>query len=61
MIDPQNSRDTIKDQLFVVCELPIEKCDPTHNSKAEIANFGWSKIESYEQFEGVTIFKLIHY
>lgn len=61
IIDAQRSDETIKDQLFVVCELPVEKCDPTHNAKTEIANFGWSKVEYQEEFEGVTIFKLVHY
>lgn len=58
-IDAQKP-DTITDQLFVVCEMPKEKCDPTHNPKAEVANFGWSKIENSWQDYGVNIFKLIH-
>lgn len=59
-IDPLNSDETIADELYVVCELPEEECDPTHNPKAEVANFGWSKIENTWQVEGVTIFKLVH-
>jgi 4-amino-4-deoxy-L-arabinose transferase-like glycosyltransferase len=59
-IDPLRSEQTIKDQLFVVCELPREKCDPTHNPKAEVANFGWSKIDGEWEFSGVTIYKLVH-
>lgn len=59
-IDPLNTSETIADQLFVVCELPREKCDPTHNPKAEVANFGWSKIESEWDIEGVILFKLVH-
>lgn len=59
-IDAQNTKDTIKDQLFVICELEEKKCDPTHNPKAEIANFGWSKIENEWNVDGVTIFKLVH-
>ncbi len=60
MIDPQKYKETVKDQLFVVCELPKEKCDPTHNPKAGIANFGWSKIASEKEVEGVILYKLVH-
>lgn len=60
VIDPQNTKDTIATQLFVVCELQIEKCDPTHNAKAEVANFGWSVIKNTWNVEGVTIFQLEH-
>lgn len=59
-IDPLNSEATITEELFVVCEMPLEKCDPTHNSKAEVANFGWSKIDDTWEVWGVTIFKLVH-
>lgn len=59
-IDPLNTKDTITNQLFVVCEMPQEKCDPTHNPKAEVANFGWSKIDDTWEYGGVTIYKLIH-
>ena len=58
-IDAQRP-DTITDQLFVVCEMPKEKCDPTHNAKAEVANFGWSKIESEQSVFGTTLYKLVH-
>jgi len=59
-IDPLNSEETIKSQLFVVCELPREKCDPTHNPKAEVANFGWSRVDEVWEETGVTVFKLVH-
>ncbi len=52
---------TITDQLFAVCEMPEEKCDPTHNPKAEVANFGWSAVNGKWSVMGVTIYKLIHY
>lgn len=62
MIDPQRSDETITDQLFVVCEhTDVTKCDPTHNPKAEVANFGWTKIDKEWQVAGVTLYKLIHY
>jgi 4-amino-4-deoxy-L-arabinose transferase-like glycosyltransferase len=58
-IDSQ-SKDTITDQLFVVCELEKSKCDPTHNATAAVANFGWSKIESSWEVNGVMVYKLVH-
>ena len=60
-IDPGNFSATITDQLLVVCEKEKAKCDPTHNPKAEIAGFGWTKIEKeYDNVFGVTLFKLAH-
>jgi 4-amino-4-deoxy-L-arabinose transferase-like glycosyltransferase len=58
-IDSQ-SKDTITDQLFVVCELEKAKCDPTHNAGASVANFGWSKIDSSWEVSGVMVYKLVH-
>lgn len=60
VIDPLRPNDTIANQLFVVCELPKEKCDPTHNPKAEVANFGWSAIAEEWQVAGNTVYKLVH-
>jgi len=58
-IDPQKYPQTLAEQLFVVCEDPV--CEPVTNSKAGIANFGWSKIELEWQFPwGVRLFKLVH-
>ena len=59
-IDPLKLQETVANQLFVICELPKDKCDPTHNPKAEVANFGWSKIEGMWETSGVTIYKLVH-
>lgn len=59
-IDPQRADETVAAQLYVVCELPEEKCQPTSNPKAEIANFGWSKIEEKWEVAGVILFKLVH-
>ncbi len=59
-IDPLNLSDTIADQLFVVCEMEANRCDPTHSAKAEIANFGWSRIEAQWEVGGLTLYKLIH-
>jgi 4-amino-4-deoxy-L-arabinose transferase-like glycosyltransferase len=59
-IDPQRHGETVGEYLFVVCELPKEKCDPTHNPKAEVANFGWSKVEAEWEVGGVILYKLAH-
>ena len=59
-IDSQKP-DTITSQLLAVCELiPNSKCDPTHNPKAQVANFGWSKIEGSWNVDGVIVYKLVH-
>ena len=59
-IDPQISA-TITNQLFAVCELiPNSKCDPTHNPKAQVASFGWSKIEDSWEVDGAIVYKLLH-
>ena len=59
-IDAQKP-DTITNQLFVVCELlPSSKCDPTHNPKAQVANFGWSKIEGEWSVDATVVYKLVH-
>lgn len=64
-IDPQRAGETITDQLFVVCEdyPTIEKpepCNPINHAKAEIANFGWAKIEEERETRGLKLFKLVH-
>ncbi|MEK6881871.1 MAG: hypothetical protein AABY22_19795 [Nanoarchaeota archaeon] len=48
----------ITDQLFVVCEDSV--CSPVGHAKYEIAAFGWTKIESEKNFQGVKVFKLVH-
>jgi len=59
-IDPLNSEETITEQLFVVCELSEEKCNPTTNPKTEVANFGWSEIAEKWEVSGVILYKLVH-
>jgi 4-amino-4-deoxy-L-arabinose transferase-like glycosyltransferase len=60
-IDPENTDETIADQLFVVCELEDkQKCDPTHNPKAQVANFGWSEIANAWDIAGVVLYQLVH-
>lgn len=51
---------TIVDTLMVICEMEEKKCDPTHSPKAEVANFGWSKIVDQWEVDGVIIYKLEH-
>jgi len=60
IIDPQKADETIAEQLFVVCELPEKQCMPTSNPKAEIANFGWSKVEKTWKVSGAILYKLVH-
>ncbi len=55
-----NNPQTISTNLYVVCEMLPEKCDPTHSARAEVANFGWSKIESTWEVDGVLVYRLSH-
>lgn len=60
-INPEKADETITKQLFVVCELEDkDKCDPTHNPKAQVANFGWSEIDNEWSISGVELYKLVH-
>lgn len=63
-IDPQRYGETATEQLYVVCEdtaSPGEPdlCNPINHPKAEIANFGWSKIDKEWQVGGFRLFKLV--
>lgn len=52
---------TITDQLFVICEDKVKQCNPVGHPKAEIANFGWAKIDRVWHFTwGATLFRLVH-
>jgi hypothetical protein len=59
-IDPLRYEETVAEQLFVVCELPEEKCQPTTNEKTEIANFGWSEVDEEWEVSGVILYRLTH-
>lgn len=64
-IDSQRIDETITDQLFVVCEdspkpEKPEPCNPINHPKAEIANFGWAKIDKEWGIRGFKLFKLVH-
>ncbi len=58
--DPSSTEFTVTDQLFVVCELPREECDPIHDPSAWITNFGWTRIVDEWEVWGGTLFKLGH-
>ncbi len=58
--DPSAVNFTVTDQLFVVCEMPKEKCDPTHNPSAWITGFGWTKIVDEWEVWGTNVYKLGH-
>lgn len=51
---------TIVNDLIVICEMEEKKCDPTHSPKAEVANFGMSKIDAKWEVDGVIIYRLLH-
>ncbi|MFZ5366013.1 MAG: ArnT family glycosyltransferase [Patescibacteria group bacterium] len=57
-IEPLKAKETITGQLFVICEDPV--CEPINHPKAEIANFGWSRIDKEWEIAGVKLFKLVH-
>jgi len=57
-VDPK--RQTVTDQLFVVCESPLP-CSPVGNSLWEIAGFGQSDIAGHWKVSVVEVYKLIHY
>ncbi|MFA7301144.1 MAG: glycosyltransferase family 39 protein [Candidatus Shapirobacteria bacterium] len=52
--------DKITDQLFVVCEPFQIDCNPINNPEWGIAAFGWAKIDSQWEVNGIKVFKLVH-
>lgn len=52
--------ETLKDQLFVVCEVTGERCNPETNGRPELTNFGWRKVVASWDVSGFTIHKVIH-
>jgi len=56
-LDPK--RQTVTDQLFVICEDP--SCKPLGNSLWEVAGFGRAEIEQEWNVSVVKVYKLIHY
>jgi 4-amino-4-deoxy-L-arabinose transferase-like glycosyltransferase len=50
----------ITDQLFVVCEPFQIDCNPINNPEWSVAAFGWAKIDSQWEINGIKIFRLVH-
>lgn len=50
----------ITEQLFVICEPFQMDCNPINNPEWSIAAFGWAKIDSEWEINGIKVFKLIH-
>lgn len=53
-------RDKMTEQLFVVCEPFQIDCNPINNPEWSIAAFGWAKVDSQWDINGIKVFKLIH-
>ncbi|OGH08312.1 MAG: hypothetical protein A2171_03005 [Candidatus Levybacteria bacterium RBG_13_35_9] len=53
-------RETVTDQLFVVCESPLP-CQPLGHSLWEIAGFGRAEIVGHWKVSVVEIYKLVHF
>ena len=52
-------KDQITEQLFVVCEPFQIDCQPINNPEWNIAAFGWAKIDSQWEINGIKVYKLI--
>ncbi|OGY09816.1 MAG: hypothetical protein A2700_01560 [Candidatus Blackburnbacteria bacterium RIFCSPHIGHO2_01_FULL_44_64] len=59
IVDPQH-KETITDQLFVVCE-DSDCQSPVYSAKSEVAHFGPSKVEKEWEIGGVKLYKLTHH
>lgn len=57
VIDPLHFNETKADQLFVACEDPV--CEPVNNDRTEIANYGWKRIDTQTEIDGVKVFRLV--
>ena len=51
--------DRITTQLFVVCEPFQTDCNPINNPEWSVAAFGWAKIDTQWEINGIKIFRLI--
>jgi 4-amino-4-deoxy-L-arabinose transferase-like glycosyltransferase len=50
----------LTNQLFVVCVPFQTDCNPINNPEYNIAAFGWAKIDSEWEINGIKIFRLLH-
>jgi len=55
-----NLPEKLAEQLFVVCEPFQIDCNPINNPEWSVAAFGWAKIDSQWEINGIKIFKLTH-
>jgi 4-amino-4-deoxy-L-arabinose transferase-like glycosyltransferase len=53
-------QDKITEQLFVVCEPFQMDCNPINNPEWSVAAFGWAKIDSQWEINGIKVFRLVH-
>lgn len=53
-------QDEITEQLFVVCEPFQIDCQPINHPEWAVAAFGWAKIDSQWEINGIKVFKLVH-
>ena len=59
-IDATKMKETLTDQLIVVCELPKDECAPLTNNRPEVTAFGPAEIANTWEKDGLVIYKLIH-
>ena len=51
----------LAEQLFVICEPhPDIDCQPINHPEWAVAAFGWAKIDSQWQINGIKIYRLVH-
>lgn len=50
----------LTEQLFVVCEPFQIECQPINHPEWGIAAFGWARIDSWWEINGIKIFRLVH-
>jgi len=54
-------REKLTDQLYVICEPhPDIDCQPINHPEWAIAAFGWAKVETQWEINGIQIYKLVH-
>ncbi|MBI3385785.1 glycosyltransferase family 39 protein [Candidatus Gottesmanbacteria bacterium] len=57
--DPK--RQTVTDQLIIICEIPKTMCQPLGNSLWEVAGFGRADMGGTWEESFITIYRLVHY
>lgn len=53
-------QEKVTNQLYVVCEPFQIDCNPINNPEWGIAAFGWAKIDTQWEINGIKIFRLVH-